>query len=377
MGGALRLGKVFGITINLHYSWFLIFALITFFLYLAFREDYPRWMSVMAGMGASLLLFASVVAHELAHSFVAIRSGIPVKSITLFFLGGVAQITREASRPMTELRMAIAGPLCSLMLAGIFGLIWFLIWGNTQQTLAYDNPILWLAEVNFVLALFNLVPGFPLDGGRVLRALIWQITGNYKRATHIASLTGKGFAYLLIGGGIIIIISSIFAEIISPFQGIWFIFIGWFLSTAAGASYRQVEMREALQGLNAQTVMNTDYMAIPPNLSLRELVQGYILPGGRRYFIVAHEGRLRGIITLDNIKKVPQTQWDTTPVSAAMLPMDRAISVQPWDEAINILEKMEQLGLDQMPVTRDGVVVGIVFREKLLRFMKLRSELRV
>ncbi|HJX69646.1 MAG TPA: site-2 protease family protein, partial [Dehalococcoidia bacterium] len=151
MGGSLRLGKVLGITINLHYSWFLIFAFITFSLYLSFLQDYPLWVRVMVGVGASLLLFASVVAHELAHSLVAIRNGIPVKSITLFFLGGVAQITREAARPMTELRMAIAGPLCSLILAGIFGLIWFLIWGNSQQTftLAFDNPIFWLAWINF------------------------------------------------------------------------------------------------------------------------------------------------------------------------------------------------------------------------------------
>jgi len=375
MRSSFRLGKVWGINIYLHYSWFFIFALLTFLLYDTFSKDYSDWVSVMAGVSASLFLFASVVAHELAHSLVAIRSGIPVKSITLFFLGGIAQITREASRPMTELKMAIAGPICSLMLGGIFGLIWYLIWGSTQQNIAYNNPILWLAEVNFILALFNLIPGFPLDGGRVLRALIWQRTGNYKRATRIATMIGRGFAYLLIGVGIVWVISSIFNEI-SPFQGILYIFLGWFLSNAAGASYRQLEMRDTLQGFTAQSVMNTDYVVIPSNLSLKELVQGYVLPGGRLYFVVADGGRLKGIITLDDIKKVPQTKWDITPVSAA-LPTDKVVSAHPGEEALSILERMDSQGINQIPVIREGMIVGIVVRENLLRFIQLRSELRV
>jgi Zn-dependent protease/predicted transcriptional regulator len=370
------LGKILGINIYLHYSWFLIFAFFTYILYQFLLENHPLWMRLTAGMGASLLLFASVLSHELAHSLVAIRNGIPVKNITLFFLGGVARITREAPSPMIELRMAIAGPLCSLMLAGIFGLIWYLIWGITQQNIAYDNPILWLAEVNFILALFNLVPGFPLDGGRVLRALIWRFTGNYKRASRVASLTGRGFAYLLIGGGIVWIFSSIFAEI-SPVQGIWFIFIGWFLSNAAGASYRQVEAQDVLQGFTAQAVMNTNFVVISPDLSLRELVQGYILSGSQHYFVVAHEGSLKGTVTLEDIKKVPQTQWNTTPVSAAMLPTDKGVSAHPGDAAANILEKMEEQGINQIPVIRDGMIVGIVVRENLLRFIRLRSELKV
>lgn len=377
MRSSLRLGKIWGITINIHYSWFFIFAIFTFFLSLAFLENHPYWVRVMAGMVASLSLFASVLAHELAHSFVAIRSGIPVKSITLFFLGGVAHITREATRPKTELRMAIAGPLCSLLLAGIFGLIWFLIWGNAQSILDSDNPIFWLAWINFMLALFNLAPGFPLDGGRILRALLWRSTGSYKQATHIASVTGKGFAYLLIGGGVAILFCGIFTEFSAPFLGISFIFIGWFLSTAAAASQRQVEMREALQGFIAQSVMNTNYAVISPNLSLREIVQSYVLPSGRRYFVVTEEGRLKGLITSEHIKKVPQTQWNTTPVRAAMTPADKIVSAHPGEEALSILERMEEHGINQIPVIREGVVIGIVVREDLLRFIQLRSELRV
>lgn len=381
MRSSLRLGKVWGITINLHYSWFLIFALITSLLCFSFLQDYHLWVRVIASIGASLSLFASVMAHELAHSFVAIKSGIPVKSITLFFLGGVAHITREATRPMIELRMAIAGPLCSLMLAVIFGLIWFLIWGNTQPTFDFDNfdnPVFWLAWSNLVLALFNLAPGFPLDGGRILRALLWQGTGNYRRATHIASLVGKGIASLAVGGGVVIFFGSIFTTVLdAPFFGIWLVFIGWFLHTAATTTSRQVEMREALRGFTVQAVMSTDYVSVPPDLSLRKLVQGYVLPGSRRYFVVAEEGRLKGLITFEDIKKVPQTQWDTTPVRVTMTPADKIVSAQPGEEALSILERMEGQSINQIPVIREGVVIGIVVREDLLRFIRLRSELKV
>ena len=370
-----------GITINVHYSWFLIFAFITFTLSFSFLDGHPHWVRVMAGMGASLGLFTSVVAHELAHSFVAIKSGIPVKSITLFILGGVAHITREATRPMTELRMAIAGPICSLILAGIFGLTWFLIWGRTGDFLDFDNPdslIAWIAWINFMLALFNLAPGFPLDGGRILRAILWQRTGNYRQATRIAFLIGKGIASLFIGGGVVILFCYIFTDIIDdPILGIWIAFVGWFLHTIANNSYRQVEMREALRGLTAQAVMNTNYVAIPPNLSLRELVQDYILSNDYHYFIVTEEGRLKGIVTLENIKAVPQLQWGITPVSAVMTPADKVVTAHPKEEAINLLDRMEGDDINQIPVIKEGAVLGVIIRQNLLRFMRFRSQVRV
>ena len=375
MGGSLRLGKILGITIQLHFSWFIIFALIIFLLSYSLLDDYSLWASVIAGVLTSILLFASVVAHELAHSLVAIRNGIPVKSITLFFLGGVAQITREAARPKTELLMAIAGPLCSLVLAGFFGLIWFLVWDN--QTFASNNPVLWLASINLMLALFNLIPGFPLDGGRILRALIWQRTGDYKRATRIASLAGQSAAYLMIGGGIAIMFINISTNFSIPINGIMLAFIGWFLHHFATTSYRQVEMREALRGFTAGAVMETDYIAISPSLSLKELVQNYVLPTGRRYFVVAEDGRLAGMVSFENIKTVPQTRWDITPVRAVMTPADKVVSARPEEEALSILERMEEYDLNQMPVVKERVVLGIVVRENLLHFIRLRSELGV
>lgn len=377
MGGSLRLGKILGITIQLHFSWFLIFALIIGLLsYSLHDEGYSLGTSVIAGVVTSILLFASVVAHELAHSLVAIRNGIPVKSITLFFLGGVAQITREAARPKTELLMAIAGPLCSLMLAGIFGLIWFLVRDDGQQPLAL-LIIQWLALINLMLVLFNLIPGFPLDGGRILRALIWQRTGDYKRATRIASLAGQSVAYLMIGGGIAIMFINISTNFYIPVNGIMLAFIGWFLHHFATTSYRQVGIRETLRGFTARTVMGTDYIAISPNLSLKELVQDYVLPTGRRYFVVAEDGRLAGMVSFENIKTVPQNRWDITPVRAVMTPADKVVSARPEEEALSILERMEEHDLNQMPVVKERLVLGIIVRENLLHFIRLRSELGV
>jgi Zn-dependent protease len=378
IGGSLRLGKFLGITIQLHFSWFIIFALIIGLLsYSLHDEGYSLWTSLIVGALTSILLFASVLAHELAHSLVAVRNGIPVKSITLFILGGVAQITREASRPKTELLMAIAGPLCSLVLAGFFGLIWFLIWGNSQQTFAADNPILWLASINLMLALFNLIPGFPLDGGRILRAFLWQRTGDYKRATRIASLAGQSAAYLMIGGGIAVMFINISTNFSIPVNGIMLAFIGWFLHHFATTGYRQVEIREALRGFTAGAVMGTDYIAISPNLSLKELVQNYVLPTGRHYFVVAEDGRLAGIVSFENIKTVPQTRWDITPVRAVMTPADKVVSARPEEEALSILERMEEYDLNQMPVVKERAVLGIIVRENLLHFIRLRSELGV
>lgn len=376
MRNSLRLGKIMGITINLHYSWFLIFAVFTYFFTQSFLQDYTFWVRLIAGLGISIFLFGSVLFHELSHSFIAIRNGIPVKSITLFILGGVANISKEATRPMTELKMAIAGPVSSLLLAVVFGLIWFLTKSTTQDTIDFNNPVFWLAWSNFALAIFNLIPGFPLDGGRVLRAILWQFTGNYRRATRIASLTGKGLASLFIAGGVVILFSSFFfTEVINDsFDGIYLIFLGWFLFTAANTSYKQVEMREALRGLTARAIMNTSYVTIPPGTSLRELVQSYVLPTGNHYFVVAWEGRLKGIITLDNIKSVPQSEWVITPASAAMTPIDKLGTAQPEDEALSLLDRMEGNNIGELPVVKDGAILGIIIRQNLFHFIQLRSK---
>jgi Zn-dependent protease len=238
MRGSLSLGRVFGIPLQLHFSWFIIFVLVAVSLTFAYT-GYPIWQRVVSGIIASLLFFASVVAHELAHSVVAIRNEMPVKSITLFIFGGVAQIEQEAKRPTSELIVAIAGPLCSLLLGGIFGTFWFLMRGGSESLMT--EMALWLGIVNLMLALFNSVPGFPLDGGRILRAILWRRSGNYLQATRTSSTVGRGVGYFFILGGLALIFT------ISPFSGIWLAFIGWFLENAATASYRQANLQDAFQ----------------------------------------------------------------------------------------------------------------------------------
>jgi len=243
MGRAFNLGKLFGIQFRLHFTWFIIFALVTVFLV---SPDYSQWLKWIIGIITSLLFFASVVAHELAHSLVGRANGIPIESITLFIFGGVAQMTREAPRPGAELKMAAAGPICSLIIGGLFGLLWFITQGIGGPIADITS---WLALINVMLAVFNLIPGFPLDGGRVFRALLWRLTGNYGRSSRIAARIGQGIGYLFILGGIVIIFLHPFGW--SWFDGVWIALIGWFLESAASVSYRQIRWQEALNSFTA------------------------------------------------------------------------------------------------------------------------------
>ncbi len=243
MRSVFNLGKLFVIQFRLHFSWFIIFILVTVLLV---YPDYSQWLYWIIGIITSLLFFASVVAHELAHSLVGRANGIPIENITLFIFGGVAHMTEEATRPGAELKMAAAGPICSLVIGGLFGLLWLFV-PNMPEAIAI--MILWLAIMNGVLAAFNLIPGFPLDGGRVFRSLLWRFTGSYSRSTRIASRVGQGIGYLFILGGILIIFLRPFD--LSWFDGIWTVFIGWFLESAASASYRQIRWQETLQSLTA------------------------------------------------------------------------------------------------------------------------------
>lgn len=237
MGSGIRLGKLFGIEFRLHFTWFIIFVLVTI---TWVQPYYSQWFYWVIGIVASLLLFGSVLAHELAHSLVGRANGIPVVSITLFIFGGVSLMTKEAARPGAELKMAVAGPLCSLVLGAAFGSLLFVPGIPEPVSVSIER----LAVTNGILAVFNLVPGFPLDGGRVFRSTLWYLTGNYKRASLIAVRVGQGIGFLLMLGGILIIFLRPFD--LTPFDGIWMAFIGWFLESTASASYRQARIQKAL-----------------------------------------------------------------------------------------------------------------------------------
>ncbi|MGB2800075.1 MAG: site-2 protease family protein [Dehalococcoidia bacterium] len=373
MGRSIQLGKLFGIPFKLHYSWFLIFIFITVILSYAYYPEVTddSWSTAaywVLGVLTSLLFFASVVIHELSHSAVAIRAGMPVKSITLFFFGGVAQITREATKPTIELKMAIAGPLASITLAGLYyGIFW--ISSGFNEYLAV--VCWWLALINGVLAVFNMIPGFPLDGGRVFRSIVWLVTGNYMRATRIATMAGRGVAYLFILGGIVLLFLPQWL-----FNGLWFLFLGFLLYSAATTSYRQAVLLDALRGFTAQDVMTRDPPLVPRNLTIRELIQRRFLPTSSQFFLVVEGESVGGLLTLRRIKGIPKEEWDIITTGQAMTPVEKLKTVRPSDDALGVLQRMDEENLNEIAVAGGGKVIGVVVRENLIRFAQSLQGLR-
>jgi Zn-dependent protease/CBS domain-containing protein len=371
MSGNISLGRVFGIPLRLNYTWFIIFALVTYslVLYPLVEPPYPTIeQRIILGILTSLLFFASIITHELAHSILAIRNNIPVKEITLFVFGGVSQITKEATHPRAELSIAIVGPLTSLALAGIFYGLHFLLAG-AQQILA-ASLMQWLAWINVFLAVFNLIPGFPLDGGRIFRALVWHRTHDYHRATRIATKVGQGIAYAFIVAGGIVLIFALQLWL----NGVWLIFIGWFLRDAARASYQQVLLRDALIGITARQVTDYDCPLIPPHLNLMELVQQHILPTGRSCFLISWGAELEGMVTLQQIKKVPRTRWAITSVQDIMTPASKLKVAYADQDILSVLQEMNGESANHIPVMEAGKVIGIINREDIARFLRTRAD---
>ena len=369
MRGNISLGRVFGIPLRLHYTWFIIFALVTYSLvFYTVDQPYPIGQRIILGILTSVLFFASIVTHELAHSILAIRNNIPVKEITLFVFGGVSQITKEATHPRAELTIAIVGPLTSLALAGIFYGLHLLLAG-TQQILA-ASLMQWLALINVILAVFNLIPGFPLDGGRIFRALVWHRTHDYHRATRVATKVGQGIAYAFIAGGIaLILVLQLWLN------GMWLIFIGWFLNDAARASYQQVLLHDALMGITARQVTDYSCPLIPPHTSLTELVQQYVLPTGRNCFLISWGTELEGMVTLQQIKEVPRTHWATTTVQDIMTPASKLKVAYADQDILSVLQQMNGENANHIAVIEAGKVIGIINREDIARFLRTRAEI--
>lgn len=369
IGQSLKLTTVRGIEVGVHYSWFIIFFLITFSLTGRFASAHPHWTQsehYAVGIATSLLFFASILLHELAHSFVALAKGIPVRAITLFVFGGVAQMGREPDRPMTEFQIAIAGPVTSALLAGGFGTIAFLAGDEFERISALAG---WLASINLLLAVFNLVPGFPLDGGRIFRAALWRFTGNLTKATRIAAGTGQTLGYALIFFGIWIGFTA------NWFSGLWLALIGWFLLNAAQESVVQVSMRSVLTGLKAEDVMATECSTVPGNRSLADLVEGEIFRTGNRCFLVSCNEQVEGLVTLHQVKAVPRELWSRTPVRGAMTPLARMRIVAPETPVMEVLQVMEREDVNQVPVMRNGGLLGMISREHLLRVLSAYVEL--
>ena len=370
--GSIKLGTILGITIRLDYSWFIIFFLITWSLS-AHRLPllYPDWPQLTywtIGIITSILFFTSVLIHEMAHSLVARGQGVPVYNITLFIFGGAAQITQEPKEAKDEFVMAFAGPAASLVLSAIFWILYLLL-SNISEPIS--TILSWLGSINLVLAIFNLIPGFPLDGGRVLRAIIWGVTKDFTKSTQIAAAIGRGIAFLFIFIGIWMIFGGNWVN------GLWIAFIGWFLENAATASSRQVALKDILQGHTVREVMATDCPNVSGSLTIDKLVNDYILYTTRRCFPIVDNEQVKGIITLHNVKDIPRHLWTVKTVEEAMTPFDRMKKVSPKDGLYDVLEMMASEDINQLPVVEDSKLLGIVGRDNILAFIHTRAELGV
>jgi Zn-dependent protease/CBS domain-containing protein len=369
MPGSIRLGKIAGIEININFSWIIIVVLITWSLATQFMVIYPGWGTAtywIVGLLAAILLFVSVLLHELAHSLVARSRGLPVSSITLFIFGGVSNIEREPQSPGVEFWMAIVGPLTSIAI-GIIAYLLYLPIGASRSPLA--AILSYLAITNILLGIFNLIPGFPLDGGRVLRSIIWKITGNLRRATRIATIVGEIVAYLFILVGIWILFGG------NIFDGIWIGFIGWFLLNAARTANSQVMLESMFRGVTVAQVMNPNPVIVPANISLQKLVDEYFLPQGLRSALVVQGDQLAGLITLSDIRHVPREQWPQTPVGTVMIPVNRLHAVSPTQDLNDVLSLMARNDVNQLPVVQDGRVVGVLSRDAIMRFIEVHRGL--
>ncbi len=371
MESSFKLGKVRGIEIGVHYTWLIVFALVTVSLALGFFPQTFRGLTGtvnwLLGVVASLLLFASVLVHELAHSFVAQSRGIQVRSIILFIFGGVSNVQGEPRRASDELLIAGAGPLASVVLGLLFGGLLLLLQGISA---ALSALLYYLALTNVLLAVFNLVPGFPLDGGRVLRGIVWALTGSFMRATQFATALGQGIAYLFIFGGLFLAFTGAFIS------GIWLAFIGWFLSNAAEAARRQARLQQAFVGVKVRDLMNPEPATVPPDLTLRDMVDDYVLHRNVRAVpVVDGEGNILGLVTVTDVRKVPRERWATVTVSEVMTPAAQMVAVSPQTNAGDAVQEMGQRDLSQLPVVEGGHLVGLLSQGSVMRFLQVREEL--
>ena len=367
VGGSLRLGRVLGIPLDVSYSWFLVLALVVLLLDSHLGDRYPFWGDAQRWATATvvaLLFFACIVAHEMAHSLVAVGRGIPVKGITLFIFGGVSQIAREANSPRVELSIAIVGPLLSLLLGAIFlGLA--VVTQNTTSTLSAGALI--LAYANFGLGIFNLVPGFPLDGGRVLRAGIWKMTGDPWKATRIAVMAGRLAGLLLILGGLALAATG------GTIWPLWLALVGWFLLQTASSSLRQARAHERLRGLRAHDVVEDGLVTVPESMHLSELMESEVLPRGHLYCLVSRDGKPHGLLPLLRLRRIRGSRWAQVTVGDLMLPLEGLARVEPSAEALDVLDVLNDRSPDPVLVDHHGLLLGIVSKDGLSRLASPRA----
>jgi len=387
-GGGFRIGRLFGIDIRIDWTWLIIFALVTYSLGSTFGQLHPDWGSTLrwsVAAGSALLFFGSVLSHELAHSLVSKSRGNPVDSITLFLFGGVSNIEEEPDSPLGEFLMAFVGPLTSIIIGGVLLLISGLIGGpidvagSPTELIPQIGPvrfiILWLGSVNVILGIFNLIPGFPLDGGRVLRSILWAITDDLRRATRWASWIGQGFGWLMISAGVAMVFG-----VTLPFfgsgliNGLWIGFIGWYLNNASSQSYRKVVIQDILEGVSVKQMMRTDPPTVSPSDTVDSLVHDHIMGTDDQGFPVVEEGEVKGIVTLDDVRSLRRDAWQSTTVSEIMTPYDQCTVLEPDSDASDAMMQLAKCDVRQLPVLDQEQLSGLLRRQDLIRWIQVHSE---
>lgn len=364
MKEAISLGKIFGIEIKIHSSWFIIFFLVTFSLFSYFSTFYhfPFYLSLPLGLFGALFLFASILSHELCHSLIAQKEKIPTKSITLFVFGGVAQITKEPETPFVEFKISIFGPLSSFSLSLFFWLLSLI-----PISIYFQAVFGYLALINLILGLFNLVPAFPLDGGRIFRSILWARFKNIKKATKIASSVSQVFAFLLIAFGFYQILTGNFIG------GLWMIFIGWFLIEAASFSFRQVVIKNVLSKIKVAEIIKKEVKTVKKDENLEDLAL-YFLQYPFEGFMVKEGQKIKGIITLADLQKIERELWKKTKAEEVMTKVSRIISIKPANTAYEALSKMLRYDIDRLPVIDDGKLLGLVERASIISALSLQGK---
>jgi len=365
----ISLGRVLGIPIVLDYSWFLIFALVAWTLASGyFPSEFKNWPTAeywLVGVATAIVFFVSVLLHELGHAIVARHYGIPVSSIRLFIFGGVSQIETEPPSAKVEFLMAVVGPLVSFVLAGVFA--------GMGVAFASVAPLMalakYLAYINGALGLFNLIPGFPLDGGRVFRAVVWGITSNLRRATAIAGNLGRFIGFLFILFGVYQVFTGNFVN------GLWIGFIGWFLESAAMSQVQQQKIHDLLTGRRVSQAMSANYTSILPDVTVQTLVDRHVLGNGQRSFVVKEGDKVAGLLTLHDIKELPRAEWPATTAAQAMIPLAQVKRIQPDEELWAAIEEMNRDGVNQLPVMTDGHIEGMLRREDIIGYLRNVQEL--
>jgi Zn-dependent protease/predicted transcriptional regulator len=374
MGNSIRIGRIFGVQIGLHPSWFVIALIVTYtFAAGELPALYPDWSEGLywvVGAVISVLLFGSVLAHELSHAVLARRFGLRVRDITLFIFGGAASLEGDPVRPLDEALIAAAGPLMSIAIGIVLTVVHEAV-GQPQLAAIVG----WLGYINISLGIFNLIPGFPMDGGRILHAILWRIRGDREAATRNAAGIGRLFGYALIAGGIYLIFQQI-----TIFGGVWLALIGWFLSSAAGTTIAQTRVEHALHGIKVREVMEGDPPSISPNESVADLVNERLMRGGHRSFLVLHsDGGLAGIVTLSDVRRMPRENWEAARVTDIMTRFADLATIGPDAELEAALKLLQEREVNQLPVVTDEghTVVGLLTRAGILRLIEARMRLGV